>query len=268
MRLPPQNPDGSCRRKKISNVALPSNAALAEISAKAEAATSDKSEFLAKLSHENRKPMTAILGFADLLLEHGAADKNSSDQNEALETIRSNGRYLLNLINEILDLSKIEAGKFELERTTCSPVTVLAEVESLMRVRAEAKGIAFGVSCRTPIPQSIECDPTRLRQISINLVGNAVKLTEVGGVGVSTSLLEDLGTPPRLRFDVTDSGIGMIKDQVSRLLRPFVQADSSTTREYGAPGWADHQQAIGRDPRRRRHGREQARQGKHLCIDR
>ena len=212
------------------------NTALEQFSDQAKAATRAKSEFLANMSHEIRTPMTAILGFTELLLEHEKVDSNSKENVEALETIQRNGQYLLRLINDILDLSKIESGKFEVERFECSPSAILAEVVSLMRVRAEAKGIPLKVRFEGPVPATIQSDPTRVRQILINLVGNAIKFTEVGSVGVSLSMLDDSQGSPRVRFDVTDTGIGMTPEQVSRLFRPFGQVDSSTTRKYGGTG--------------------------------
>ena len=212
------------------------NAALEQFSDQAEAATRAKSEFLANMSHEIRTPMTAILGFTELLLEHERVDSKSKENVEALETIQRNGQYLLRLINDILDLSKIESGKLEVERFECSPSAILAEVVSLMRVRAEAKGIPLKVRFEGPVPATIQSDPTRVRQILINLVGNAIKFTEVGSVGVSLSLLDDSQGSPRVRFDVTDTGIGMTPEQVSRLFRPFGQVDSSTTRRHGGTG--------------------------------
>ena len=212
------------------------NTALEQFSDQAEAATRAKSEFLANMSHEIRTPMTAILGFAELLLEQQRVSGDSRENVEALETIQRNGQYLLRLINDILDLSKIESGKLEIERYECSPSAIIAEVVSLMRVRAEAKGIPLRVNFEGPIPETIQSDPMRVRQILINLIGNAIKFTEVGSVEVSLSVFADAQGSPRLQFNVTDTGIGMTDEQISRLFRPFAQVDSTTTRKYGGTG--------------------------------
>ena len=203
-----------------------------EATRKAEAATRAKSEFLANMSHEIRTPMTAILGFADVLLENPAGPEAV----DAAKTIKLNGEHLLEIINDILDLSKIEAGKLDLERIACSPCQVVAEMASLMRVRFEAKGLSLQVEHVGPIPETILTDPTRLRQILANLVGNAIKFTEVGGVRIATRLVQEPGREPALQLDVIDSGIGMTKRQVGKLFRPFVQADTSTSRKYGGSG--------------------------------
>jgi len=202
----------------------------------AEAATKSRSEFLANMSHEIRTPMTAILGFTDVLLGEEGLDRAPPERVQALETIQRNAQYLLSLINDILDLSKIEAGKLDVERTTCSPVEVLADVASLMRVRARAKNIPLTLEYSGPIPAQIQSDSIRLRQILINLVGNAIKFTETGGVRVAACLVQSLGEPPRLRFDVIDTGIGMTPEQLTRLFLPFTQADSSTTKRFGGTG--------------------------------
>ncbi len=207
-----------------------------ELAVQAEAANRSKSEFLANMSHEIRTPMTAILGFADALLDEPDPEKAPPEWREAVETIRRNGEHLLALINEILDLSKIEAGKLDVQQTRCSPAELLADVASLMRVRAEQKRLALEVEYAGPIPETICTDAFRLRQILINLVGNAVKFTKTGGVRIVTRLLREPGSPPRIRFDVVDTGIGLAEDQIDRLFRPFTQADSSTTRKFGGTG--------------------------------
>jgi two-component system CheB/CheR fusion protein len=221
------------------------NQTLADFNEKAEAASRAKSEFLANMSHEIRTPMTAILGFADMLREELGCCTVCSDYRNCdvrkrnithLETICGNGEYLLTLINDILDLSRIEAGKLDVERLVCSPANVLAEVASLMGARAKEKGLSLDVEYATPVPARIHSDSLRLRQILINLVGNAVKFTETGGVQIVVRLSDSEGAEPKLAFDVVDTGIGMTPDQQARLFRPFSQADSSTTREYGGTG--------------------------------
>jgi signal transduction histidine kinase/CheY-like chemotaxis protein/HPt (histidine-containing phosphotransfer) domain-containing protein len=202
----------------------------------AEAASRTKSEFLANMSHEIRTPMTSILGFSERLLDESL---NDTDKIEAISMIRRNGDYLLQIINDILDISKIEAGKLTIERIPCSPRQIVAEVHSAMDVRASIEGLEFGVEWRGPLPERIVTDPVRLKQVLLNLVGNAIKFTPKGSVRLSVEFvpgeLDDL-TPPSLRFSVIDTGIGMEPETLERLFRAFSQADSSTTRRFGGTG--------------------------------
>ena len=200
----------------------------------AEIASRSKSEFLANMSHEIRTPMTAILGYADLLMD---PDPSVVDYQDCIDTIRRNGKHLLMIINDILDLSKIEAGKMTVERINCSPHEILADVHSLMRVRADGKGLKLGVECLGPIPRTIQSDPVRLRQILINLVGNAIKFTEHGGIRITAKLgnAPDADTP-QIRFEVIDTGIGMTQGQIDKIFNPFSQANTSTTRKFGGTG--------------------------------
>jgi len=208
------------------------NKTLERLNEAAQAASRAKSEFLANMSHEIRTPMTSILGFSDVLL--GNLEKE--DDLSAAATIKRNGEYLLELINDILDLSKVEAGKLEVERTACSPTRLLADVASLMRVRAEAKNLELKTEFAGPIPDSIQCDLNRLRQILINLVGNAIKFTETGEIRLVTQLVEEKPKSTLLQIDVIDTGIGIPQDQVDRLFQPFTQLDSSTSRKFGGTG--------------------------------
>jgi PAS domain S-box-containing protein len=204
--------------------------------ARAEEASRAKSEFLANMSHEIRTPMTAILGYTDLLADEGDRTFDPGQRREYIDTIRRNGEHLLALINGILDLSKIEAGKMGVERIEMSPCQVLEDVEALMRVKAMDKGITLSLVRETAIPSVIRSDPVRVRQVVMNLVGNAVKFTEAGQVRIRAALEDGGGSGPFLRVRVEDSGIGMTPDQVERLFEAFAQADASTTRRFGGTG--------------------------------
>ncbi len=207
-----------------------------ELAVRAEAANRSKSAFLANMSHEIRTPMTAILGFADALLDEPGQEAAPPERREAVETIRRNGEHLLGVINDILDLSKIEAGKMDVESTVCSPAALLAEVAGLMRLRAEEKCLPLHVEYAGPVPETIRTDPLRLRQILINLVGNAIKFTKTGCIRIVVSLLQEADAPARLRFDVIDTGIGLAARHITQLFQPFTQADSSMTRKFGGTG--------------------------------
>ena len=205
---------------------------LERANATAQAANRAKSAFLTNMSHELRTPMTAILGFADILVE--AAD--SPEAIDAAQTIKRNGECLLEIINDILDLSKIEAEMLDTERTPCSPLEIAAEVASLMRVRANAKNLSIQLGCHGSVPEFIQSDPVRMRQILINLVGNAIKFTETGSVRLFLSLQRHDQSPSQVRFDVIDSGIGMTQEQLSKIFLAFVQADVTTSRKFGGTG--------------------------------
>jgi PAS domain S-box-containing protein len=198
----------------------------------AEAASRSKSEFLANMSHEIRTPMTAIMGYADMLLDPALS---ASDRLDAISTVRRQSEHLLTIINDVLDLSKIEAGRMDLERLACDPCRVAGEVVSLMRVRSIERGIRLDLQFQGRVPRTVRTDPTRLRQILVNLVGNAVKFTATGGVQLVLSVT-DRGGEALLRFDVIDTGIGMTAEQVGELFRPFQQGDTSTTRQFGGTG--------------------------------
>ncbi|MBP7746225.1 MAG: PocR ligand-binding domain-containing protein [Phycisphaerae bacterium] len=197
----------------------------------AESANRSKSEFLANMSHEIRTPLTAILGFAEVMLEQAGGEEAAP----ALAIIKRNGEHLLAVINDILDLSKIEAGKMSIELRACAPADVVAEVLSLMRVRAEAKGVALRAAFATPIPRTVQTDPTRLRQILLNLVGNAIKFTEVGRVDLLVRYLAEADTA-RLEFDIVDTGIGLSAEQTRLLFEPFSQVDATARRQHGGTG--------------------------------
>jgi PAS domain S-box-containing protein len=199
----------------------------------ADAANRAKSEFLANMSHEIRTPMTAVLGYLDLL-EEALEDPAQSRSNVA--TIRRNAQHLLSVINDVLDLSKIEAGRMTVESLPVSPVELAREVLELYRPNAAAKGLPLVFEPEGALPAVIRTDPLRLRQILTNLVGNAVKFTQAGQVAITIRLEEHTSAAPRLRFSVRDSGIGMSPEQIELLFKPFSQADATTTRRFGGTG--------------------------------
>jgi CheY-like chemotaxis protein len=183
------------------------------------------------MSHEIRTPMTAILGFADILLEEDAP--TGQERTEALRTIRRNGAYLLEILNDILDFSKIEANRVEIEHLPCSPKRIVEDVADLLRPRAESKGVALRTVFEDEVPDKLLSDPVRLRQILMNLVGNAVKFTAAGQVLVSVRF-DPLDQT--LEIDVEDTGIGIASDVVAQVFEPFRQGDSSMTRRFGGTG--------------------------------
>ncbi|WP_419581343.1 response regulator [Stieleria magnilauensis] len=196
----------------------------------AQAASTSKSEFIANMSHEIRTPMTAILGYAELLEEH----VNDDLAHQHLRTIRRNGDFLLDIINDILDLSKIEAGKLEVLREYFSPHKLIQDVRSIMEIRARENQLTFTVDYRGDIPSQIESDPKRLKQILINLLGNAVKFTKQGSVSLVVELLD--GGQPMLQFQVIDTGIGISAEQQRQLFQPFFQGNARVSREFGGTG--------------------------------
>jgi PAS domain S-box-containing protein len=202
---------------------------------RAEAASRSKSEFLANMSHEIRTPLTAILGYTDLLRDEAASEGATPEQLQAMDTIRRAGEHLLTVINDILDISKIEAGKLEIEQVNTVLPSVLLDVESLMRARAQAKGVSLESRIITPVPDRIVTDPTRLRQILMNLVGNAAKFTERGRILVETSV-EQEHRGDVLVIAVDDTGPGLSEEQAAHLFQPFTQADNSVTRRHGGTG--------------------------------
>ncbi len=199
----------------------------------AEAASRAKSEFLAHVSHEIRALLTAVLGYAELLL---GPPLPRDEHLDCVETIHRNGQLLLRLVNDILNLSRIEAGNLVLEIAECSPWEAVQDAVSVMRPRAVEKGIDVHIDPTFPLPRTIRSDPARLRQILVNLVGNAVKFTERGEVRIEMIWTSDPGARPILRMTVRDTGIGMTSEQLGRLFRPFGQADPSTARRFGGTG--------------------------------
>jgi len=198
-----------------------------------QAASQAKSEFLANMSHEIRTPMTSILGYSELLTSELRGEIGIDVQKEHLTTIKRHGEHLLTIINDILDLSKIEAGKMQLEVISTSPISIVKDAISLMHFKAQEKGLLLSFCNETEIPSAIQTDPVRLRQIAVNLIGNAIKFTDRGLIKVSLKC-----DPMRelLSLQVEDTGIGMTQEQISKLFHPFTQADTSTTRRFGGTG--------------------------------
>ncbi len=203
----------------------------------ADAANQAKSDFLANMSHEIRSPMTAILGHVELIAEEcpGACCFGKKQVSEHTNIVLRSGDHLLEIINAILDLAKIEADRFEVEHHQCSPVLVISNATSLTRVRAQEKGLDIHVSYESKIPEQIISDPIRLHQILINLLDNAIKFTPSGSVHLKVRLLNDEHAP-KLQFDIVDTGIGMTEQQVNKIFEPFTQADTSMARRFGGTG--------------------------------
>ena len=199
----------------------------------AEQANRFKSEFLANMSHEIRTPMNAILGFAEVLKR--GYDRDSRDSIRYLNTISASGNHLLNVINDILDLSKVEAGRIEVETMNTPVHKVVHEVVQIMQVKADEKGIPLEYKPTSPLPEYIETDPGKLKQILTNLVGNAIKFTDKGSVTIDAKL-EKGREDSVMVIDVIDTGIGMTTEQATSVFTPFKQADSSITRRFGGTG--------------------------------
>lgn len=212
---------------------LAANAALIVARDQANAANRAKSAFLANMSHEIRTPMTAVLGFIDIVAD---ADTSPADRESCIETIRSNAGHLLTLINDILDLSRVEAGELPIQPRSFRPRDLVQEIVEFLRPRAEAKGLTIGTRCEARVPTEAVTDDARLRQVLTNLIGNALKFTERGGVEVVLRLQEMPSAPPQLQFQVIDSGIGIAPERLDEIFFPFAQADDSVTRRYGGTG--------------------------------
>ncbi len=191
---------------------------------------------LAHLSHELRTPMTAILGFTEQLLDDRDEQAPRTERRESLKIIRRNAEYLLQLINNILDLSKIESGRFQVETVPVSIPKLMSDIQTTLQIRVQDKGLQLSVRAVTPVPETIQSDPLRLQQILMNLVGNAIKFTERGSITVEVSCPDFECAEPLLSFEVIDTGMGMTPEQLARLFQPFTQANSWTARRFGGTG--------------------------------
>ncbi|MFZ1947994.1 MAG: ATP-binding protein, partial [bacterium] len=206
-----------------------------DMAAQAEAANTAKGEFLATMSHEIRTPLNGILGFSQLLLE----DENqelSREQKDFVETIYSSGTALLTVINDVLDFSKIEAGRMDLETIDFDLVSVIESVGDVLKQRVSEKGLELTCSVDHHVPTRLRGDPGRLRQVLLNLAGNAVKFTEKGEVMVEAKFEAETSETATVRFEVRDTGIGIPEDRLGVIFERFTQVDGSTTRKYGGTG--------------------------------
>jgi signal transduction histidine kinase/DNA-binding response OmpR family regulator len=218
---------------RMSDERQQAEATLREAKLVAEQAAQSKADFLAKMTHEFRTPMNAILGFTDVLRR--GYEKNEAERRRHLNTIHSSGQHLLHLIDGILDLSKVEVGRMEIEHIEIAPHIIVCEVVETLAVKAAEKSISLELDIDGPIPETVLGDPTRMRQTITNLISNAVKFTAEGGVKVVIRMSSVHGEP-RLAVDVIDNGIGIAEDKIATIFESFVQADTSTTRRYGGTG--------------------------------
>jgi signal transduction histidine kinase/ActR/RegA family two-component response regulator len=196
----------------------------------ADAANHAKSAFLANMSHEIRTPLTAIIGYAELL---ASGVVPAQQRQSAINTIAGAGRHLLELVSAVLDMSKVESGQLLAESIALDLPKLIADVAGIVTPQMQAKGIDFALECIAPMPGMIESDPLRLRQILLNLLGNAIKFTDQGVVGLRVRVNEN---DDRLVFEVSDSGIGISAEQAQALFQPFAQADASVSRRFGGTG--------------------------------
>lgn len=219
--------------KNLENLVEKRTALLGAAREEAMAASRAKSRFIANTSHELRTPLGAIIGFVDLLL-----DTNPSEQERRryLEIVRRSGSQLLEIVNEVLDLSKIEAQKLEVENQEFDLADLIQDIRALMSLKAESKGLEFSIETIEPLPTRIDSDPLRLKQILMNLIGNAIKFTDRGRVSVKISALNSTPFSTTLQFDVEDTGMGIDESTAQNLFKAFFQADSTLLRKYGGTG--------------------------------
>jgi len=213
-------------RKKIEEELLRAKEA-------AQTANTAKSAFLANMSHEIRTPLGAVLGFSELLQQ---PDLSEQERSLYLDTLNRNSNLLLTIINDILDLSKVESGKFQVDRTSVDLQDFLSEVATVLNLKADEKALKFVVEVEGVIPVTMVTDPVRLKQIVFNIVGNAIKFTAKGSITVTVKTVTQLRGTQQLVIDVTDTGPGIAPENVQNLFEPFVQVDSSLTREHGGTG--------------------------------
>ena len=202
----------------------------------AKAASFAKTAFLANMSHEIRTPMNAILGFTELMLD---PEQTPDERVDSIHTVQRNATQLLKIIDQILDISKVESGRLQLEKVEVNVASLLEDIRSLLTPQALDKSLDFKIHLDTPIPRLISSDPTRLRQILLNLIGNAIKFTSEGFVHVHVKWgAKDLANSGhgKMRFEISDSGVGIDPTHADRLFKPFVQEDSTTTRNFGGTG--------------------------------
>lgn len=220
----------------ISNITERKRAqeALQQAKAAAEAANKAKTSFLANMSHEIRTPLTAILGFSEMLNDSSASP---DEQDEWLDAISRNAKHLLLLISDVLDVSRIEADKLELYAAPCNVAIVISEVASMIRPRAQHQGLGLAVDYNSPLPETIIVDDAHLRQVLVNLLGNAIKFTDQGGITITATFLPDWRPDESgLQIDVADTGVGIDPAHLEHLFEPFYQADVSVSRRHGGTG--------------------------------
>jgi signal transduction histidine kinase/CheY-like chemotaxis protein len=214
----------------VTRRVISTEAAFIQQSLIAENANQAKTMFLATMSHEIRSPLAAIIGFSELLRKGIVSPEK---MNSSIDSIHRNSQHLLQIINDILDITKIEAGQLDIEILSTSPFSILDEFQSTVAVTAKEKNLGFKINYNFPLPRVINTDPVRLKQILFNLSSNAIKFTEDGGIDINVSFNKNNDT---LKFEVIDTGIGLTLKQQEKIFDSFTQADSSTTRKYGGSG--------------------------------